>query len=304
MKLDLIHITTHSEEIFYRLRWGECIHCPECGSVHIYNPEAGQLHICADCDHRFSDTSGTAFHSTKLPLAKWLIAIYMFCTQSKGISSYNLARMISVSQPTAWRMLTILRLNIQHDLQLTDVTLLDELYLGPQYKWKPYHKKHKIPKEEQSKYTYQELKMIRYKEAAKDKFPILGIYSGSLSLHILPNPVTRSAIYDVLTREYNIGSTSTIVTDQSTLYDGLDEEFGLIREVCNHGKHSYRSKNGYSSNRLEGAFSHIRRMFHGIYNRCSFKYLQQYLDEFLMRYNWRNVPIHQRISDFFPMLIS
>ena len=116
MRLDLLHITTHSEEIFYRLRWEEFIHCPECGSIHIYNPEAGQLHICADCDHRFSDTSGTAFHSTNLPLAKWLIAIYMFCTQSKGISSYNLARMISVSQPTAWRMLTILRLNIQHKI--------------------------------------------------------------------------------------------------------------------------------------------------------------------------------------------
>lgn len=77
MRLDLLHITTHSEEIFYRLRWEEFIHCPECGSVHIYNPEAGQLHICADCDHRFSDTSGPAFHSTKLPLAKWLIAIYV-----------------------------------------------------------------------------------------------------------------------------------------------------------------------------------------------------------------------------------
>ena len=43
----------------------------------------GLNNICADCDHRFSDTSGTAFHSTKLPLAKWLIAIYMFCTLSK-----------------------------------------------------------------------------------------------------------------------------------------------------------------------------------------------------------------------------
>lgn len=106
MKLDLLHITSHSTEIFHGLRWGEIIACPECGSIHIYKPEAGQQHICADCDNRFSDTSGTIFHSTKLPLVKWLIAIYMFCSQSKGISSYNLARLISVSQPTVWRILT------------------------------------------------------------------------------------------------------------------------------------------------------------------------------------------------------
>ena len=65
----------------------------------------------------------------------------MFCTQSKGISSYNLARMVSVSQPTAWRMLTILRVNIQHDLATTDTAIIDEVYLGADWKKKPYKDK-------------------------------------------------------------------------------------------------------------------------------------------------------------------
>ena len=145
MGLGLLYITSHSKEIFHRLRWGEIIACPRCGSVHIYNPDSGQLHICADCDNRFSDTSGTIFHSTKLPLVKWLMATYMFCSQSKGISSYNLARLISVSQPTAWRILTLLRLSIRHDLDPTSIAIIDEVYLGADWKRKPAKDKFKPP---------------------------------------------------------------------------------------------------------------------------------------------------------------
>ena len=40
MKVNLDTISRNAHQIFYRLRWGGCIACPVCGSIHIYNPEA------------------------------------------------------------------------------------------------------------------------------------------------------------------------------------------------------------------------------------------------------------------------
>lgn len=62
LKVNLGTITANADQIFHRLRWANGVACPECGSIHIYNPEAGKLHYCADCGSRFTDTSNTIFH--------------------------------------------------------------------------------------------------------------------------------------------------------------------------------------------------------------------------------------------------
>lgn len=310
LKLDLVSLTTSSKEIFYRLRWGEMIYCPSCGSIHIYNPDPGQSHICADCDHRFSDTSGTAFHSTKLPLVKWLVAIYMFCTQSKGISSYNLARMISVSQPTAWRMLMVLRLNIKHDLQVTDTALVDEVYLGADWKKKPYKDKiKKCPppnpiwnlKGEDLKKYYKSQMM---KAASEDKIPILGIScynSRSLILHPYMTPPTIDLIKSQLTEHYD--DVSHWISDQSKLYWWMDDLDHIKHSVCDHQRHLYISKDGYSSNRLEGAFAHLKRMWRGVYHWFSKKFAPAYLNEFSWRWSNFDLSTESRILSLMGCLV-
>lgn len=310
MKLDLLYITQHSQEIFHRLRWGEIIACPECGSVHIYHPNPGQLHICADCDHRFSDTSGTAFHSTKLPLVKWLVAIYMFCTQSKGISSYNLARMISVSQPTAWRMLMILRVNIQHDLTMTDQAQMDEVYLGADWKKKPYKDKIKKCSPPNPVWNLKGADLKKYyksqmmRAASEDKLPILGISdnnSRSLVLHIYNSAPTIEAIKSQITEQYD--EISHWITDQSKLYWWMDDLDHIRHSVCDHQHHLYRSKDGYSSNRLEGAFSHLKRMWRGIYHWFSKRYSQLYLNEFSWRWSNFDLSIESRFETLMGCLV-
>ena len=95
IQINLESISKNAKEIFHRLRWKGHIYCPQCGSIRIATDT--QSHRCKDCDFRFSDTSNTVFHSTKLPLSKWLYAIYLFCIQSRGISSYNLTLYYSYS---------------------------------------------------------------------------------------------------------------------------------------------------------------------------------------------------------------
>lgn len=316
LKINLFTLTEQSTEIFHRLRWGEQIYCPECGSVHIYHPDPGQLHICADCDYRFSDTSKTIFHSTKLPLKKWLIAIYLFCTQSKGISSYNLARLINVSQPTAYRMLMLLRTSIQHDLATTDTAIIDEVYLGADWKKKPAKAKYKkleelgwLPKKDPtvkvqgSKYR-REVRSKMWMAASLDKIPILGISdynSRSLILRPYTNTPMNEAIKSQICADY--AHISHWVTDQSNLYAWMDN-VGLERSICNHSKHLYCAPDGFSSNRIEGVFSHLKRMWRGIYHWFSKKCAEAYLNEFSWRWSNFTRPIEEKMSMMFGFAAS
>lgn len=308
MKLDLIHITSHSTEIFYRLRWGEVIACPQCGSLHIYRPEPGQQHICADCDNRFSDTSGTIFHSTKLSLVKWLVAIYMFCSQSRGISSYNLARLISVSQPTAWRMLMLLRTAIKHELDPTSIAIIDEVYIGADWAKKPAKDKFKhIPApnpvwnlmgDDLKKYYRSQM----LSAASRAKIPVIGICGyNSRSLVLVPytsNP-TFEAVKSLITEHY--AEIDHWVSDQSKLYWWMDD-VGLTHSVCDHRKRIYKSQDGLSSNRLEGAFAHLKRMYRGIYQWFSRKFAYAYLNEFSWRWSHFESSIEERITSLFGAL--
>ena len=66
----------HAREIFKRLRWPNGVVCPYCGEVHIWHYKAGG-YKCSKCGKRFTDTSNTIFHSTKVKLEYWLVAIYL-----------------------------------------------------------------------------------------------------------------------------------------------------------------------------------------------------------------------------------
>ena len=53
--------------------------------------------------------TGTALEDSRLPLRKWVFAIYREVTSLKGVSSMKLHRDIKVTQKTAWFMLHRLR---------------------------------------------------------------------------------------------------------------------------------------------------------------------------------------------------
>ena len=305
-KINLITIAENATEIFYRLRWGSQIYCPKCGSIHIYKPEAGKLHICADCDNRFSDTSGTAFHSTKLSLAKWLMAIYIFLTQSKGVSSCNLSRLIGVSQPTAWNMLMIIRTCLKIDLNLTDVGIIDEVYLGADWGKKPSKEKYKKlpPKPDNVDDSTEQIwiKHQFYRLASEDKIPILGISdynSRSIVLEGFPSTFTRNVVRSHINANYD--GVEEWVTDQSNLYKWITGD-GYMHHVCDHSKGIYRSEEGYSSNRIEGAFSHLKRVWKGVYHRFSKEYAQLYLNEFCYRWNGFEDDIYKRLKGLFELM--
>ncbi len=98
------------------LRWPNGPTCPvaECGSQEVTFLSTRRLWKCRGCSKQFSVKVGTIFEDSPIPLSTsgfppmWLIA-----NCKNGISSYELARDLGVTQKTAWFMLHRIRLAMQ-----------------------------------------------------------------------------------------------------------------------------------------------------------------------------------------------
>jgi transposase-like protein len=94
---------------FTAIRWKNGSFCPRCGSTKIYNFSDLRTHKCGDCRQKFSIKVGTIFEDSKIPLRKWMMAIWLLTSHKNGIASTQLAKDIEVTQKTAWFMLHRLR---------------------------------------------------------------------------------------------------------------------------------------------------------------------------------------------------
>lgn len=129
---------TACRQFFENSRWPNGRICPHCGhdvsyiinASHRRNP----CYQCKSCKRQFTVTTKTLLHSTKMKLWKWLQAMYLIMSSSKGISSVVLARLIGTTQPTAWKMGHAIRRLMNSDqfgsTLLTGIVELDEMYVG------------------------------------------------------------------------------------------------------------------------------------------------------------------------------
>lgn len=83
--------------------------CPHCGVLGGHYEIKGKstrpgLYKCHMCREPFTVTVGTVFERSKIPLNKWLMAVYLLCSSKKGMSSHQLYRTLGVTYKTAWFM--------------------------------------------------------------------------------------------------------------------------------------------------------------------------------------------------------
>ena len=100
-----------AREFIEELRWKGTPNCPHCESEDAYKltpkptskrPGRKGLYKCNSCRKQFTVTVGTIFESSRIPLNKWLYAIYMMCSSKKGISAYQLHRELEITYKSAW----------------------------------------------------------------------------------------------------------------------------------------------------------------------------------------------------------
>lgn len=127
---------------FEQKRWPEGRYCPHCGSVETLECTKPQPYRCKSCRKHFSAKTGTVLQSSKLPVKKWLYAMYLMSVSKKGLSSPQLSRKLGIAQEAAWRLGHKIREAWNQDAILLDGDVeVDETYIGGNKKNKHASKK-------------------------------------------------------------------------------------------------------------------------------------------------------------------
>ena len=120
-----------AREYFEKRRWPDGAICPACDERERIGKRKGGFYRCNACLTDFTVRTGTIFERSKIPLHKWLYAMYLLVTARKGISSVQLHAQIGVTQKTAWFMLQRLREACGNDpTELAGIVEIDEAYIG------------------------------------------------------------------------------------------------------------------------------------------------------------------------------
>lgn len=90
-------------QFFETKRWGETPSCYHCDSFYVTEckDHRPMTYRCKDCRKHFSVRTGTVLGESRLPLHKWLMAIYILTTTRSAISTIQMAKELKVTQKTA-----------------------------------------------------------------------------------------------------------------------------------------------------------------------------------------------------------
>jgi transposase-like protein len=97
-------------EFFAGLRWddGRAV-CPRCDSKRVSFLTTRLMWKCLYCKKQFSIKVGTIFEDSPIGLDKWLCAMFLIANCKNGVSSYEIARDVRITQKSAWFMLQRIR---------------------------------------------------------------------------------------------------------------------------------------------------------------------------------------------------
>lgn len=293
-KNSIRYVVRNADSIFKQLRWHGQVRCPHCGSHIIYTCAYG--YKCASCRKRFTNFTNTLMHGSNVDTSAWVLTLYLML-DSRGISSVEVARKVGVTQKTAWSMMMKWRQAMSQDsVELKGIVSMDEAYIGGSWTNKPLRKQQAIA----DKYIPIEFqhgplpKETFFKINSEIHTPIIGMNDGTnVVLKVLPKGFDKTDIQDIFNSHSS--DVTCCVSDSSKLYN----DWAVPFEHSNHSKRQYTTASGYSSNNVEGLFSHLKRALRHNQVHISEKYMQLYLDEMSFRWRHRLDTIHVKMLDSF-----
>ena len=114
-------------------RWHSGVICPHCESNSIIARSGERIgyYRCKSCEQEFTVRTGTVMERSKIPLTKWLYAMYLVVTARKGVPSLQLSKELGIAQKSAWFLLHRIREACSSDItKLVGVVEIDETYIG------------------------------------------------------------------------------------------------------------------------------------------------------------------------------
>ncbi|NOR63802.1 MAG: IS1595 family transposase [Rhodobacteraceae bacterium] len=269
-----------ARNFFETRRWANEPVCGHCGSVSVteckdHKPMA---YRCKDCRKHFSVRTGTVLAESRLPLLKWLLAIYMLTSARKGIPSTQMARELGVTQKTAWFLAQRIRetwLNDQGAGDGGDHNQVDETYVGGK------------------RSNMHASKRPNQMGGRGRKTPVVGILNENKQVRATVMPhTTAKALTGFVKDHANKGA--TVVTDAYRGYLSLPK-MGYDHIRIDHSVGEYVKEKAHT-NGIESFWALLKRGHYGIYHHMSAKHLHRYVNEFSFRHNTAEVGTMQFIN--------
>jgi len=257
------------------LRWpGGKVSCPHCQSEKVSFLSTREKWKCMACHKQFSAKLGTIFEDSALGYDKWFPALWMIVNAKNGISSYEIARSLGVTQKTAWFMLQRLRLALQAGSfdKFSGEVEADETYVGGRaFKM---NSKQRARRKEDGRGTINMVPVAGILQRTTEETP------SRVKVRVVRNAKRREVMPNILT---TVRHGSTIFTDALKSYQGLHHAY--THEVIDHAIAYVRGK--VHTNGMENFWSLLKRCLKGTYVSVEPFHLSRYLDEQAFRFNER-----------------
>ena len=253
-------------------RWSNNPECPYCGTANVQSniKHKTMMYRCRECPNKamFSLKTGTVMEGSNLKYRVWAIAMYLFTTNLKGISSMRLHRELGIGQKAAWFMLHRLRKVFDaHTSLFAGPVEVDETYIGGVDANKHASKK------------------TQHGNSCVVKQPVVGMKSRETNE--IKAEVLQTVIAKTLQRfvQSNMKQGGTVYSDQHRVYWGLRKQGYALKQV-NHSVKEYVNDHAHT-NGIESFWALLKWGYSGTYHTISRKHLQQYINEFSGRHNIR-----------------
>jgi len=238
--------------------------CPRCGVMGVkFHPITGRKgFVCSECDSHIYPLKDTIFQKSTTSLWSWFYAIYLFSAAKNGVSAKELERHLGVTYKTAWRMCKQIRLLMQQDNdKLTGTVEVDETFIGGKAKM-------------HNKYS--------------NKTGVYGVTErgGQAKAVVAYGGVNATTAIPFLKASVALGS--KVMSDESSIYNRVKRDY--THAFVTHSKEQY-VRGDVHTNSIEGFWGNMKNAMSGTYHYVSPKYLQSYVNEFVFRYNYRELAI-------------
>jgi transposase-like protein len=273
---------TQCEAALEKARWPDGFICPKCKAASHCIVWHGKVKTfqCNRCHSQVTLTSGTIFHSTKLPLVIWFQALY-FLTQTKNnVSALELTRLLGVCYRTAWRIKHKL-MQVMHEREALTIlggrVEVDDAYLGGQ------RSGGKVGRGSENKVPF-----VAAVETNADGHPIRAVFS----------PVKSFSSHEIAEWARKSLAPSAVVVS-----DGYYCFRAVTKAGCSHQAHVVGKKRKSTDMGcfawVNTVLSNIKTAVAGTYHGFEFsKYAGRYLSEVQYRFNRRF-----DLSSIFPRLL-
>jgi hypothetical protein len=268
-----------------QLRWqGGPVACPTCGSAGVHFIATRRIWRCNERHERrqFSVKVGTIMEDSPIGLDKWMVAIWLLANAKNGISSYELARSIGVTQKTGWFLLHRIRLAMQSRTfaRLFGEVEADETYIGGKARNMHGSKRKRVN--------------VKRGRSIAGKVAVMALIdrhgsdgTSQVRTEILKN-LKRPTVQGHVRKHVAPGA--VLNTDAFFSYTGLNGEY--VHRVIDHAE-AYVDGTVHT-NKCENFWSLLKRTIRGTYVSIEPFHLFRYLDEQAYRFNNRKKTDRER----------